>query len=198
MSPSRVCTQCRQPLSPWARADSLYCSTRCRVAAHRGRHASDDPVPAALRNRDRWLRHRAKRPITVDGRSASSTDARTWTTHEQALASRVGDGIGFVLHGDGIICVDIDNCVSGTHVASWAASMLAALPPTYIERSPSGRGLHVWGTGHLSAGRVVKVDGGKVEVYGSGRYMTVTGQRFAGAPSLLADLSATIAQITNH
>src|SRR5690606_40768293 len=77
-----------------------YCSTRCRVAAHRAR----PKLPAELTERARWVRHEDKRPITPDGRAASSTDPSTWSTYREAARSQVGDGLGFVL-GDGIACL---------------------------------------------------------------------------------------------
>lgn len=199
MLQTRTCQHCHAPLSPFARADSRYCSTRCRVASHRVRHAGASPLPAALRDCARWVRHdAAKRPLTVQGRGASSTNARTWATYAAAHASTVGDGIGFVLNGDGIVCLDLDHCITDDGIAPWAAAVLANTPATYVEVSPSGSGLHVWGTGDVPAGRVLAVDGGRVEVYGASRYLTVTEKPYAGAPSHLADLSAVIAQVTHH
>lgn len=98
--------------------------------------------------------------------------------------------------GDGIIGIDIDGCIENGNLEPWAAAILDTVPATYIEQSPGGHGLHVFGFGRLPAGRVVTVDGGKVELYGSGRYMTVTGQRFEGAPSTLAPLGDFIAALT--
>lgn len=106
--------------------------------------------------------------------------------------------MGFVLNGDGIVCIDLDHCITDGGLDPWAATILASCPDTYVEVSPSGHGLHVWGLGDVPAGRVLAVIGGKVELYGSGRYLTVTEKPYAGAPSMLADLSALIAQVTHH
>lgn len=134
----------------------------------------------------------------VDGKPATSTDPQTWTDWPTARDSRIGDGPGFVLDGsDGVVCIDLDDCLSDAgRLLPWAAPVLAQLPATYMEVSPSGRGLHVWGTGELERGRVLKVDGGRLELYPSGRYMTVTGRRFRAAPSRLADLSAFITSLS--
>jgi primase-polymerase (primpol)-like protein len=74
-----------------------------------------------------------------------------------------------------------------------ARRFLYKLPRTYVEVSPSGEGLHVWGRATVPTGRRVLVDGLSVEVYGVGRYLTVTGEVFTPGP--LADLTAVVANI---
>lgn len=153
-------------------------------------------IPAELRERDRWVRYAAvkrndritKVPVRLDGRAASSTDSATWSTYAQV---RSFARKGFVLDGDGIVCLDLDHCLIDGKAVGRAAEILAALPPTYIEVSPSGTGLHVWGYGSVERGRRLP-DG--VEVYGTGRFITVTGQRF-GRGTSLADISAVIEQL---
>lgn len=150
-------------------------------------------MPAEMTSRSRWVRRSAKKvPLTTAGRAASSTDPGTWSTYRQARASRVGVGIGFVLDGDGVVCVDIDHCLERGRVAPWAKALLERFPATYVEVSPSGDGLHVFGFADVAGGRHVRVDGGRVEVYGTGRYIAVTGERHAGAPARLADISAVV------
>jgi primase-polymerase (primpol)-like protein len=190
VSEIRACDRCRGPLPRRARVDARFCSTRCRVAAHRARRAGT-PVPVELRSRPRWVRwSQRKVPLTAGGRVASSTDPSTWGTWGETTAATAGVGVGFVLNGDGIVCMDLDGCLDGSDLAGWAAGVLAACPRTYVEVSPSGRGLHVWGRASLAAGRVVRVPGGKVEMYPSGRYITMTGRPFRGSVSRLGDLSA--------
>lgn len=128
-------------------------------------------------------------PLTTSSEAASSTDPETWTTHANATRSKVGRGVGFVLNGDGIVCVDVDNCVTNGVVEPWAQDVLDAAGDTYVELSPSGRGLHVWGYGVLPAGRVLRVPGGRVECYGAGRFITVTGDQ-VGSCRRFGDLSA--------
>jgi len=129
------------------------------------------------------VRHDRKVPITPDGRAASSTDPSTWSTHSEAARSRVGDGLGFVL-GAGIACLDIDHCLDGRgRPDARARAILARVPGAYVEISPSGRGLHVWGTAPEQPGRRY----GDYEVYSVGRYITVTGTVFQ--PGRLVDLS---------
>lgn len=191
----RLCAHCSSPLSPLKRADARWCGGRCAVAAHRLR-ASLPFLPLALTDEPRWVRFETtKRPIQANGRAASSTNPATWTDYDTARASNVGAGLGFVLNGDGLVCLDFDHCFDGANLAPWTASLLDRLPPTYVERSPSGSGLHVWGFASLDfSGRRVAVPGGEVEVYGSVRYMTVTGDALTTTREL-GDLSAFIASL---
>ena len=121
------------------------------------------PVPPDMA--DRWLRwqlfHRgdgtSKRPLRFDGALASSTDPATWTSLPAAERSTAGDGLGFAL-GGGFACIDLDHCYdSRGHLADWAKMLLAPVAgKTWIEISPSGQDLHIWGRcaqtqGHQSA-----------------------------------------------
>ena len=92
--------------------------------------------------------------------------------------------MGFVL-GAGFACLDIDHCLwdDGTPDAR-AQVILAETAGAYVEVSPSGDGLHVWGRAPERKGR--KTPG--FEVYSVGRFMTVTGRVFR--PGGLPDLSA--------
>lgn len=176
-----------------ARSVARFCSTRCRVAAHRARKA----VPTEMRAKTRWVRRSAgKAPLTAAGRAASSTDPRTWCSYAEAKASPAGVGLGFVLNGDGIVCVDLDHCVDEHgHLAGWAQQVLDRMPATYVEVSPSGTGLHVFGLGSVERGRLIRRGGVAVEVYGRGRYIGVTGHRYGDAPARLADVSEAIASL---
>lgn len=157
-----------------------------------------DPIPAEMRRLARWVCRtgRGKVPRQPDGRPASSTDEETWSDY---AAARGDDGtrpVGFVLDGDGIICIDIDHCLRANGTVKFAAEAVDWWSQrTYVEVSPSGEGLHIWGCGEVLAGRRLTFDGGPLEVYGTGRYMTVTGDRFAGAPSWLADLTPLLEQL---
>lgn len=148
------------------------------MAAHRAAR-----LPIELTSRARWVRRNVdKVPLTVDGRAASSTNPATWTTYKKAKASKIGAGLGFVL-GDGIGCVDLDHCIINGQVTAWAQDILDQVGPTYIEVSPSGNGLHLWGYLEEGPGRRRK----GVEVYSVGRYITISGTTFTNAP--LANLS---------
>lgn len=171
---SRACEWCDGPIDLLKPGRvPRFCSGRCRVASHRA------GVPAELRERDRWVRRDGKRPITTSGAPASSTDSATWTSYAAVQRSAAGDGIGFVL-GEGIGCLDLDHCLVDGKPTAECEAFLATLPDTYIEVSPSGDGLHVWGFLPEGPGTRRVVGGVSVERYSVGRYITVTGRRFRG------------------
>ena len=172
-----------------------YCGTRCRVAAHRERarvagyidhlatpvtlESTYDAVPAELRSLDRWLRHDNKRPMAVGGWWASSTDPVCWSSFSDAVRSAYGDGIGFVLNGDGIVCIDLDHVIVDGVVDPLVDSFIDALGDCYVEYSPSGEGLHIWGYSDIPGKGKVYVGGAiKVEIYPDKRFITVTGRLY--------------------
>lgn len=161
------------------RAGAKFCTPKCRVYAHRA--AKRSGIPTELTSIDRWVRRSVlKRPLTVSGKAASSTDPSTWATYAEARVSNAGAGLGFVLDGDGIACVDLDGVLTGGVLDPRAAKLLASLDAFYVEVSPSGNGVHAWVNGGSPSGRKVYTqdDGLKVEWYSSGRYITVTGKPF--------------------
>jgi primase-polymerase (primpol)-like protein len=197
MKTERLCTWCEGDMPITARADARTCSTRCRVAAHRA--AKKRILPVELTSRDRWVRRSAaKAPLTTTGRAASSTNPQTWGTYKNATEAVAGVGLGFVLNGDGIVCIDLDHALTADGSPKpWAAEILRQAGDTYTEVSPSGDGLHIWGRADVRQGRRIRREGGyAVEVYGDGRYIATTGERFQGAPSELADISALLGQLT--
>ena len=164
------------------REDARTCSARCRKRVSRRR------LPAELTARDRWVRWKhvkragrlTKMPIGLSGLPASSTDPVTWCSYDDARKSDKGDGLGFVLNGDGIACVDLDGVLVDGVLDPRAARFLASLDAFYVEVSSSGSGIHAWVFGGSPNGGCVfsLEDGLKVEWYSDGRYLTVTGERF--------------------
>ncbi|MEU8840219.1 DNA primase [Streptomyces roseus] len=198
-TPPRTCEHCAAPLPMMARQHARFCDTRCRSKAHRA--AKADATPRELTTRDRWVRRSAtKVPLTTAGTAASSTDKRTWGTHKDAAASTVGVGLGFVLSDeDDIVCIDLDHCLNALtgRLAPWAAAVVRDAGTTYVEVSPSGDGLHIWGRADVRQGRRIRrPDGTAVEIYGTGRYIAMTGRRHGNAPSFLADVSSLTRRLT--
>lgn len=187
-------TPCRNLLPAKARSVARYCSGRCRTAACRARKT----IPDELTRRPRWVRHSERKvPLTAGGSVASSTDPSTWSRYRDAAASAAGVGLGFVLDGDGIVCLDLDGALDDEQqLLPWARPILDAAAGCWVEVSRGGRGLHVWGRGRLpGGGRRIPVGPGSVEVYGTGRFIAVTGRTFGDTPRRLGDLQDVIDEL---
>jgi Primase C terminal 1 (PriCT-1) len=133
--------------------------------------------------------HKVPRRIANPAQRASSTDCETWGTFEDACEAffaltadprwaplRIA-GIGVVLLGDGLICLDLDGAVTPGGLTPAAAQIVRAVP-TFTEVSPSSGGLHLWIRGQL----LRAVVGRTLEAYAWGRFVAVTGQRYPGTP----------------
>lgn len=173
-------------------------------------------IPAELRAFDQWVLWRTeirdgkptKVPYSVTNCKASTTNATTWTTFDQAAErfsiSENFHGIGFVFtHDDPFIGIDFDGCRDPEtgKIAQWANLWINKLA-TYTEVSPSGTGVKLFGRGRnpLGSGKNRKVDddqdvGGKrpgVELYGGGRYFAVTGCQVEGTPKTIEEIPADV------
>lgn len=126
--------------------------------------------PVEMRSQDRWTRADGKRPVTPGGAPASSTNPRTWSSFE-AVQDGAGDGFGVML-GDGLAVVDLDNCIDVRgRLSPLARSVVEKNPQAFIEKSVSGRGLHVFG--RLPSRRGRKLAG--MEIYSTARFVRTTG-----------------------
>ena len=122
---------------------------------------------------------------TAVNSKASVTEPNTWATFSQAqTAFEEGGylGVGFVLAGDGIVGIDLDKCVHSGGPNAAALGLLDRVGCKYIELSPSGTGLRGFGYGDNIGGRRGCIDGVNVELYGSKRYLTVTGRTLVSGP----------------
>jgi putative DNA primase/helicase len=175
-----------------------------------------EPVPDALLEREQWVCWRYKwdadrdewTKVPVDpaaGRFAKSTDPDTWTSFEDAVAyhDRDGtdtDGVGFVVHDEDLVVgVDLDDCRDPEtgDLEPWAAELLEDVP-TYAEVSPSGTGLRLFGLGFVpDGGTRADVDGaeGHLEMYETGRYLTVTGHALDDATEDVRQVNDEIADV---
>ena len=120
-------------------------------------------------------------PLT--GGKASSTNPGTWAGYSEAVAAykeRGYDGIGFVFtKEDEFVGVDLDHCRNEKgDLEDWAQEIVDELD-SYTEVSPSGTGVHILLRATLPDGRNRK---GPIEIYGHGRYFTVSGQHLEGTP----------------
>lgn len=162
-------------------------------------------VPVGMRVLPRWVGHEKKRPISLRGGGAGKVDdPKTWASFEEAVRfyreheANPDVGVGFVFNGDGISFVDVDKVLSDVQQdpTGVVRDFRWTGPPavktlfegvsaeTYVEVSPSGTGLHVFGLGRLPEDARQKRE--PVEVYSTGRYSTVTGYALGTARALRA------------
>lgn len=156
----------------------------------------------------RWLPHRDKKPYSAKtGRAASWSDPAAWS--DRATAASVGGKSVGVVVGDGLVCVDLDNCL---WVDSSGAKPIVSVKPAfkplfdlackkrvYVEISQSGRGLHIFLMSNWSGSVKAKFpqrleaiengrpiddarSGGGVEIYG-GRHGDGRATRFIAVTS---------------
>lgn len=137
-----------------------------------------------------------KVPYQINGKPASTTDPATWGTFDdvQAVYQRYPkrySGSGIVFSPDDPYCgIDLDGCIDDAGaLKSWAQPIIATFGDTYMEISPSGHGIKIWCKATLpGAGRSKKDEAGEgIEIYDRGRYFTVTGNAFNGAPPQIED-----------
>ena len=119
---------------------------------------------------------------------------RTWATFDDALRAWEAfklAGLGIVLSPEaGLVGLDLDHALDATGKPHpWGGAILQRFPDAYTEWSPSGTGFRLFLRGTLPAsfGRGRKCGGlgdgsGALEVYGAGRYLTVTGARLPSSP----------------
>jgi len=150
-------------------------------------------LPAELRTRAQWVCCKPDK-IPLDprtGRHASPTDATTWGTFEQALATNLW--IGYVLSADDpYTIIDLDDKGTLTREQQDVHARILSAFNTYIERSISGRGYHIICKGKLPA--AVKRD--SVEIYSADRYMICTGDAVRDRP--VADCSQLLQQLAGE
>lgn len=101
--------------------------------------------------------------------------------YEQGRYSHM-NGIGIILTDSPFFAIDLDHCIDAIDgsLTDIAQSIVDQFKDTYIEISPSGQGLHIFGIGSLNLnGRSKSPKYPNVEAYdcSSVRYMTFTGHR---------------------
>ncbi len=121
----------------------------------------------------RWVNWEVgtKRPLTINGSSASTTNPSTWSTYEEALKSSENIGIVFI-SDQKLLGIDIDHCILNNELLKDVETFVEKAN-TYTEISQSGEGLHLiislTDSLELSANRH-----NPYEVYTSSRYFIVT------------------------
>lgn len=161
-------------------------------------------VPVELKTLPRWVNWRTEvrgdRPtkVPVDpktGHNASCNDPGTWGTFRDALArlnDDTVDGIGLQLRAP-YVGIDLDECRNpeSGEIESWAQGIIDRLN-TYSEISPSGTGVHIVAKGTLPPRGRRK---GHVEMYSSGRFLTMTGLHLDGTPTTIEERQAQLTEL---
>ncbi len=162
-------------------------------------------VPPSLKVKPHWLVWKSvkfnnpegelkllKVPYYVDGRKrrgmlGSDSDRAALSTFDAALrAYRTGkyDGVGFApMPEDDVTILDLDRCIDSHGKYSEFAKQVVE-SGTYVETSPSGRGLRaIYRNGALVEGkRNGLIDNGeRVEIYCGNAFVTITGNRVSTA-----------------
>ena len=155
-------------------------------------------IPRELRDLPQWVVYRietregkqAKVPYRADGHGkASSTSPASWCSFAGANEACNTDaslaGVGFVFAAeDPYVGIDLDHCIENGEIAPWALEIVRDLW-SYTEWSRSGDGLHIIVRAKLTApGNKRPVRGAgrpdaAIEMYDSGRYFVMTGNRLA-------------------
>jgi hypothetical protein len=161
-------------------------------------------IPADLRAIQQWVLWKPVRagnkvmkvPVAwydPTGGNADAQDPANWTTFETAVHVMQRDprfGIGLVLKGTGIVCIDYDNHAGddpeAVALGAQYFDMLMREMPTYAEYSISGLGRHAFVWGVLPHGRVTgELDPLNWEIY-SQQFIAITGALVPGSIALLA------------
>jgi primase-polymerase (primpol)-like protein len=147
-------------------------------------------IPKELKDRPQWVLWKgewlpdkgkySKVPYSAKtGEKASSTNPSTWSSFTHTVKTYQGTSVylggGFVLtESDPFVGIDLDHCVRPDGIIEdWAMAAVESFN-SYTEISPSGTGLRIFIKGTLPPGGRKK---GNVEVYATGRFLTVTGHR---------------------
>ena len=159
--------------------------------------------PAELKSLNQWvvwrLEERDSKPTKVPydastGTKASSTRPDTWVSYAEATQATGYHGVGLVISAP-YVGIDLDNVRDPDtgKVEPWAETIIRNLN-SYTELSPSECGFHIWVRGTLPPGGNRR---GRMEMYGGGRYFTVTGERIGLTPLTVEsrDLAALHAQM---
>jgi primase-polymerase (primpol)-like protein len=138
-------------------------------------------IPESMKQKNQWvcwrLDGRKKLPFNArTGTMASSTDQSTWSDYQTAqdAAEKYGySGVGIVLNGDGLICIDLDDSDDENgNPKPLTKNICGNFWDTYIEQSQSNKGRHIFCFGQIPKSVKTK----SVEIYNTGRFICVTGK----------------------
>ena len=149
-------------------------------------------VPDEMKKRPNWVVVKTwwnaekgkynKRPVNCNsdkGEYAESDNPETWTTFDNALKylkEKGGTTIAYALDGkDNVSCIDLDHCYDENgQPTALAKEILSKCGKTYIEKSVSGNGLHIFGKTEGMDIRSFSKDG-DLEFYQKEHFIAMTG-----------------------
>ena len=147
-------------------------------------------VPVEMKERPNWVAVKTwfnkdkgryeKRPINcLNGEYAEADNPKSWTDFETARKFAKEKGystLAYALDGkDGICCIDLDGSVNEKgEYSALATEVLNKCGKTYIEKSLSGKGLHVFGSTSGMDVRTFAKDN-SMEFYQKDHFVAVTG-----------------------
>lgn len=134
-------------------------------------------LPLELKVKPNWVGHKNKIPLSaITDLAAKSDTPSTWSPYDtarQRAYTNGWDGIGFMFEPP-YVGVDLDDCVENGKINPFASSIINATS-SYTEYSPSKTGVHIICKGKLPA----PIKTSTLEVYQTGRYFTMTGDRIS-------------------
>lgn len=152
-----------------------------------------DNIPEEMKNVNRWVCYRitekdgkrVKMPISAKtGKAASTKDIDTWADYNTVVKycetnPQKVNGIGFVFSDtDDIIGIDFDDCLdTDGNLINDTIQEIVSRNTSYIEKSVSGTGLHVYVRGKLPTNTGIKLStensphGFGIELYEQKRFL---------------------------
>lgn len=148
-------------------------------------------IPEELRRLNQWVNWKPEirdnkitkiplNPHTL--KNAMTNDPATWGRFEQAITNLNKQGIAgigvVVTERDPFTGIDLDKCRNPEtgEIEAWALRIIETIS-SYSEISPSGTGIRIFVKAKLPEGMRKK---GRIEIYDSGRFFTVTGRVLNG------------------
>ena len=150
-------------------------------------------IPDELKTIPNWMNWKyeikpgkglTKPPLNPNGlRYAKPNDPATWGTFAAAsgnINNHPGIGIGFHLgtpdNPTGYMGIDLDHVLTDGQITDPKALEIFETLDSYTEITPSGEGLHILIKADVSEERRKRKD--NIEIYSTGRYLTMTGDRY--------------------
>jgi hypothetical protein len=131
---------------------------------------------------------------SLEDRAALVTFDEALAVYNETPGKYAGVGVGIGLTDPNNCGIDLDNCITAVHptgLVDYSCDkakqvILKALEAgAYIEVSPSGKGVKIFGLGNIG----VDKDEPGLEIYSAGRFFTVTGWAFPRSKPQLVDLT---------